>query len=355
VEIDLEPWEVPVPCRVPELLRIAEEHVPGALVTPEAWQRLHSIFDPLPAVASEAAVECRLGAEAGPVDFEMCIRPTHGGRQRLAEALAEPALQAASALSAGWRRALSFVRAWADSASPLNRAVAAVWLEFDVPERGETPVPFLVFTLDPEHFYADGTADPAALGATLQAGLDLLADGLDPRTARGLTQCLGELPRCGQLLHAAVRPAPEGDFARLVVRLPWRELPSYLERLDWRGSLPELRSHLERLCALTLIHSINLDVGAHIGPRVGIEFHHPTSPRNDRRWRAVFDGLEASQACTAEKRELLAEWVSSGKERVREAGSIRVRRELLVKAIYEPGAPLRAKAYLPFGPRLLLP
>lgn len=284
----------------------------------------------------------------------MCIRPADGGLRRLAQALGGPTLRGAAERSARWRRVLAFLRAWSDPASPLHPAVAAVWLEFDAAEHGGSPAPFLVFTLDPERFYAGGTADPAALGATLGAGLDLLADGLDPRTARGLARCLRGLPRFAQVLHAAVRPAPEGDFVRLVVRLPWRELPSCLEQLGWRGSLPELRAQLERLCAPTLVHSVNLDVGTHVGPRVGIEFHHPTSPRDDPRWRALFDALEASQACTAEKRELLAEWVSTEEEQPCEAGSIRVQRELLVKVVHRSGAPLRAKAYLPFGPRRVL-
>jgi len=50
--------------------------------------------------------------------------------------------------------------------------------------------PFLVFTLDPERFYAAGSADPTALHTTLTAGLDLLADGIAPETASALERCL---------------------------------------------------------------------------------------------------------------------------------------------------------------------
>ena len=44
--------EIPLPCCVPELLQIAEAHVPHGLVSATAWERLHSISDPLPPVAA---------------------------------------------------------------------------------------------------------------------------------------------------------------------------------------------------------------------------------------------------------------------------------------------------------------
>jgi hypothetical protein len=106
------------------------------------------------------------------------------------------------------------------------------------------------------------------------------------------------------------------------------------------------------MCASTLLHSINLDVGAGVGPRVGIEFHHPTSPERDPRWRDLFDALEAAGACPSATRHALAEWAAP--EAAPAIGSIRVQRELLVKVVHEPDAPLRAKAYLPFSPRLVL-
>ncbi len=317
-------------------------------------ERLRSISDPLPPVATEAALECRLEAEDSRVDFEACIRVAGGGRRRLAEALGDPAVRGAASRSAGWRRALAFLRAWTAPDSPLHLAIAVVWLEFDVSEDGSSSEPFLVFTLDPEHFYASGRADPAALDAILDTGLGLLADGLDRPTAQAVSRCVKALPPTGQLLHAAVRPTAAGDIARLIVRMPWREILATLERLDWPGSIAELRSLLERLCARAPVHSINLDVAERLGPRLGIEFHYPGNPGDDPRWKALFDDLEEAGACTPEKRQILEEWTSGDAGRAPEPGSIHAPRALMVKIVYEPGAALRAKAYLPFGPRLAL-
>jgi hypothetical protein len=260
----------------------------------------------------------------------------------------------AASRSLGWRRALAFLRAWTNPGSPLHRAVAVVWLEYDARKDGASSEPFLVFTLDPERFYASGRADPVVLCSILDEGLNLLADGLDHRTAQELSRFVGALPPSGQVLHAAVRPSPEGDVARLIVQMPWRQLLPTLDRLDWPGSFPELQSLLERLCALTLVHSVNFDVGAKLGSRVGIEFHHPTPPDEDPRWKALLDVLEETGACTAEKRQQLIAWMSGAVEGAPRPGAIHVPRALLVKVVHEPGAPLRAKAYLPFGPRLAL-
>jgi hypothetical protein len=340
--------EIPLPCRVPELLGLARDHVPEALIPPATWERLEQIADLVPPVASEAALECRLEEGLAPADFEVCLRR---GRRRLADSLSDTAWCAATARSAAWRRVHAFLRAWSDPLSRLHRAVAVVWLEFDVPEEDGAPEPFLVFTLDPEQFYASGSADPGSLMATLRTGLGHLTDRLDPQRLVAVDRCLAGLPRSGQLLHAAIRPSAEGDLIRLIARMPWRELPACLERLDWPGSIPTLRSHLERLCQGTLVHSVNLDVGATLGPRVGIEFHQPTAPGEDPRWRALFDGLEAAGACTREKRHLLEKWVTRHGSQGSRRG-IRVQRDLLVKVVHVEDAPLRAKAYLPFGPRL---
>ncbi len=345
--------EIRLPCRIAELLAIAEAHAPRSILSSAARARLRAIADPLPPLASEAGLECRLEGGDDRVDFAICLELGAEGRRRLAAALAEPEAPEAGASSPGWRRARAFLRAWAAPGAALHRTVSAAWLEFDALGDGRPPEPFLLFTLEPEGCYPGGAAVPA-LGALLREGLDLLSDGLDRDTASGVDLCLRALPCSAQVLHAAARPTRAGDVARLVVRMPWRALPGYLERVGWPGSRAELEAHLERLCARTLVHAINLDVGSGIGPRVGIEFY-PCSLRADlSRRRSVLDDLEAAGTCTAEKRALLSAWPSGAPSPARTGASIRVERALMVKVVYEPGVPLRAKAYLGFGPRLAL-
>src|SRR5690606_34375065 len=101
----------------------------------------------------------------------------------------------------------------------------------------------------------------------------------------------------------------------------------------WDGSRPELDAWLERSCPSTILQSINLDVGAALGPRVGVEYHFPTAPASDRRWRTVLDALVANGACSAERRSALESWPSHG-----EGGEARdepaLDRDLLIKAVF---------------------
>jgi hypothetical protein len=342
--------ELALPCRIPELVEMARAEVPLEL-GPGSWERLARIVDPLPPVASEAAVEVRLGAGGGPVDFELCIRPDAGARARAARSLDSQAFQRAAKRSVGWRRAGEVLRRWADPGSVLHFGIAVLWLEFDVPELGEAE-PFSVLTLSTELAYPDGVVDRARLDPVLFEGLSLLADGLAPDTARSVSAFLDALPRTAELRHAALRPASTGEVVRLVLRAPWRSLPQTLERAGWPGPLDELQALLTRLDAPGYALPFNLDITTEgPGGRLGIEFCYSSLPGTCPRWRRLFAQLEAAGACSAQAARRLEMWGPGGETRNE---SLRVRRELLVKVVYEPGAPLTAKAYLAFGPRLVL-
>jgi len=341
---------IPIPCGVSELRDLAERHAPFALFPAAARARLRQIVDPLPPVACAGALECRLAAGDARVDFEVCLRGTPETRRRLAEAAQSPRAEVLEA--PGWRRALAVLRAWSDPVHPVHTRVAAVWLEFDAPpDTDSPPVPFAVLTLDPGAGLAEGRVDPAWLRESVRVGLAVLAGATPPPLTASAERLLAALPPSAQLLHLALRPAEAGcpDALRVVLRLPWRILPRLLERLDWPGSVSQLSVLLGRLCRRTLVHSVNLDFGERIGPRVGIEFHHPTSVATDPRWRELLDALEALGACSPAMRRELAGWTSPPENAA--AGALQVHRELLVKVVHEPGAPLEAKAYLAFAPR----
>lgn len=340
------PPELSLPCRIPEMLAAARRHVPAGLVDPAAWQRLQAVRDPLPPVGREAALECRLEPGPGPVDLELCLRAP--SRPRLAAALADGALLREDA--PGWRRLSDLLRAWCDPVSRLHHVLHAVWVEIDVPEDGARPRPFGVVTLDAASLYGAGVADREVLASILRESLDCLSGGLDPSVASSLDRCLSRLPDFAQVLHAAVRPTAAGDLVRLVVAMPWRHAPGALASLGWPGSPEDLSRELSALCPRTLVHSFNLDLGVEVGPRIGIEFHHATAPREDPRWIHLLDVLEERGACCPRKRRALEEWGAR-----REAGApglVRIERDLLIKVVTGGEAGMRAKAYLPFSPVL---
>jgi hypothetical protein len=292
------------------------------------------------------AFEVRLEDERAPVDFEVCLRATPDTQASLRTWLDGSDAADLAARSVAWARVTRFLAAWSDPRSGLERAFPIVWLEFDAPAGGGEPEPFVVLTLDRDLFHPDGVGDRALLADLLTATFRLVADGLDAEVEATLRACVAALPRNAEFAHAAVRPGPEGDVARLVVRLEGRTLPEVLAGLGWQGSPAELRRLLDALFTTRAFHPVNLDLGAGIGPRVGIEFHHPTSPVTDARWRRFLDGLVGAGACTPAQRSRIEAWPLPT---AREPTLARVSRDLLVKVVYQTGAPLRAKAYLPFA------
>ncbi len=346
---------VPLPCRTRELLMMALRDAPAALVPPGP-QPFPGLVDPWPALASEAALECRLEAGPAPVDFAVCLRDAR--RSALAGALELPETEALSATSPDWNRIVRFLREWTQAGTGLSSGVRAVWLEVDA----TAAAPFLIFTIDPARYYRTGRGDPEALLAVLRAGLDPLADGLSRAAADGLVRVVAGLPASAQVLHAAVRPRPEGAVVRLVVRMPWRVLPTCVASLGWSGDPAAFEDSLARLCRRTLVHSVNVDLTPDLGPQVGIEFHHATAPDTDPRWVDVLDELEAVAACSPAKRRAIEAWCRMDRSvevtdlamRSRRGGVVRLQHDLMVKAIYTPGARLRAKAYLGVAPVLAI-
>ena len=338
-------------CQVAELIAHARPHIPSGLLDGNTLRHLQDALPALPPACSIGAFECRLEAGARQVDLEVCLREGGGGRASLAAGL--PEFEDSTRGDPRWARTIEFLRSWCHPGSPLFDTVPVVWLELDVDEsETDSAVPFVVFTLDPEAPFANGTMLTERTEGALLTGLNLLAgDELGHSSASTLRRCLLALPSGTRLLHAALRPTVDRDLLRIILRMEWRCLTAYLCHLGWRGSSTEQDAWLTRTCPTTLMSSINLDLADGVGPRIGIEYYFPTQPASDPRWRTVFDALVEVGACTEERRAQLEAWPSYGKEH-EETGLLRVERELLLKVVYEQGQPLRAKAYLSFAPRL---
>jgi hypothetical protein len=337
---------VPLSLRPKALLGVGQRLAPRGLLPPAAAEQLGRIPRSLPSVGFVGAFEVRLEDEDAPVDFEVCLRATPAVRRELGAWLAGDDSAALAARSESWARVARFLAAWADPRSGLGEALPVVWLEFDAPPGGGEPEPFVVLTLDRDCFHPGGVGDRELLADFLATTFRLIGDGLDAEVEATLRSCIAALPPAAEFAHAAVRPGPDGDVARLVVRLEARTLPEELAALGWEGSRDELRGLLGGMFTTRAVHPVNLDLGARIGPRVGIEFHHPTSPVADARWRRFLDALVAAEACSLAQRRRVEAWPLPSS---REPALVCIERGLLVKVVYATGAPLRAKAYLPFA------
>jgi hypothetical protein len=334
-------WPLPPP--TDDLLARAAFHAPPGLLGPDAWQSIGRLRPLLAPPIAIAAFECRLEAVSDRIDLEVCIRDAE--RESFLAGLDATPLSCAT--GPAWERVLGVLRRWNEPESVLFDGIEVAWLEFDL-ERDRPPAWFVVLTLRRDAAGDDGQQyrrDRALLDGCLEA----LSDGLDDDVIAAVHRCVDELRPVGRLLHVAVRPTLHGDVVRLIALLPRQTLAAYLERAGWAGDGGDLGRILEHLCPPTMMHSVNLDIRAGVGPRIGIEYHFRTAPFDDPRWQSLFDGLIEFGACTREKRELVSRWSPSPIRH--EHDPMPLMRELLVKVDYETGQPLRAKAYLAFALR----
>lgn len=320
-------------------------HVPSGLISASAWQRLATLPGGFPAAGMIGAFECRLEAGTEQVDFEVCLSAGAGSRAALAAGLASFA-HGMPAGDARWARSLEFLRVWADPGAALGAITPILWLEFDLDEAAAVePGPFVIATLDPAQAFEEGSAGRPPLAPALDDVVGCLNGGpIDAATRGCLERCLNELPPNGRLLHIAVRPGGDETAVRAILQLPWPLIGRYLDRIGWDGDHDALAAWLARTCTSARLHSINVDLTDRVGPRVGIEYHYAAE-----QWTPLFDVLQEQGACAAERRVQLTAWAAEGRPAT---GVVRVDRELLVKVVFERGAPLRAKAYLAFAPRL---
>ncbi len=330
---------------VAHLIALGRSYVPSPLIGPASWRRLLAGSPPLPRIAAIGGFECHLDGAGARTDFQLCIRAA-AGRAALTAGLAT--LSARFESDRRWARVLSFCATWGDPTSQLFEGVPVIWFEFDLDSDGDWPAPFVIVTLNPELALMDGEAIGPRTRLVVKEALALLSGGLDPATQYRFDEVMRQLPGGGRLLHVALRPDDRGTQLRVVLTLPWRRLPHFLAAIEWSGDIGAVERSLSATSQGTLMQSVNLDIAATVGSRVGVEYYYPAAPARDARWQALFDHLVTLDVCDTTQRRALEQW--SSRERP-PCGPVHVERELLVKVVHATDAPLRAKAYLPFGAR----
>lgn len=337
--------------------------LPPELVHAQAIATIDHIAGALPESISCACVESRLN-DNPQVDFIACSLARDGGRTQLTNHLAPSDGSREPLKSDLWRRVAGFCAEWSSAGSLLHQKVPFIWLEFDMNRPPPVvPDPFLIFCLQPGFMKGplaerrpEGRVDPASAEAQRQlmlAGLaPLLTRPLDPRVEERLTACARALPTTGHLAHLAPHNTRGLDSYRLVLAISRDELPEYLRRIGWPGSMDVLSDLLSSLFNLSSGLDVDLDISDTVLPTIGMSSYNPIG---DPRWRRLLDALVARGACTPEKREAVLRW--PGRSEVMLPGykwPTELHRTLEVKVVYREGAPLLAKVYLVFEHKLAL-
>jgi hypothetical protein len=349
-----------------ETLKLIKPHVPYQLVSFKVFSWVKGITTRLPKAASSYYWECRLAAGATQVDFLACVAASDGGREVLAGQGTGAGLPDVLLENPLWDPAHDFFRQWAEPTSVLHEAIPLIWLEFDqvdgpVPE---VPLPSFSFCLDP--LYADRRSWSQHINSlnmqerrkVAERGVHLFfGSPLSPQSQQALFACFDSLPPSGQIIHLSAMVARQPAVVKMYGSIPKDQLLTYLTRIGWPGSIPELTDILTTFCTPETVDNnmfIDLTVGETVMPKLGLAFSQlqiENLPHRDPTRQILLDQCVQTGLCTPEKRDALLTWPGSFRATFRhEQWPTRFRKWLDVKIIYQPNQPLEAKGYLGFMP-----
>lgn len=339
-----------MPFTVADTMALVRGFAARELVSDEAWDGAAAVAARLPAgVAGGFYLECRLGEPGGAVDWIPRV-PIAGG-EILSGRNPRIRVPREVAWSAGWGPVARFCARWSDEPL-LRRAVAEIWLEFDLEAGGDAfPAPSVFAAFDEPAVAAFGDGEWSAL-------LDLLLDAL-AETASAATRAA---------VHAALRRRPAGatvPYLGFLLSRPEQAVRLYLGSIaapalpaafaaaGWPGDPRELAEVIARLVGGTApgVGMAHVDFADGIAlPRVGVEF---TLSRREQLRGAIAEGafldrLVEIGLCTPEKRRALDAWPGHtvGVLPHEMWRSVLARRINCVKLVHVPGEAPRVKGYL---------
>jgi len=348
-----------------DYLRPIAPALPPQLISPAAYANILTIAAHLPPAfaCGLAGFECRLGEVQAAADFIPCATAAYGGRTALARF--DPPLSAlAGGIDLRRQHIQTFAQHWADPTSPLYQRIDNVWLEFDLVGRPDVGlVPSILFGLQPPDPAASATTDLAII---LEAAHLLNGRPLAAPVIQRLTACMAALPETGSVAFVGVMLGRATTAVRLVLSgLSFAQIQHYVPHVGWPGTVHQVQTAVARATAFSDFAWLHLDVGATVGPRLGVEHHFygAAQPRQEPRWAAFLTHLVGQGQCTAAKQQALLAYVGRAPYEpaplhwpadLRLVGDLfgplgfteQVRALHNIKLVYHPCRAAEAKAYL---------
>ncbi|HEY2900490.1 MAG TPA: hypothetical protein VGL59_07940 [Polyangia bacterium] len=315
------------------------------LIAADARAGVAALARRLPEAMHGFGFELRLQPTAAAVDFYTSVAARGGGREIWGRApLMVSDVSPADTLA--WRRVGAFATRWADPASLLHTPIAMVFLEFDAPFTAARP-PSIFARVDAA--IGDG-AQQWAQAAPMVDDLarTLLGQPVDAATRAQLDTVFRALPPGGRVIDVAVMLPREQVAVRLFISVPRARLSGYLDALGWADEAGQLPGVLHALFPASAHVSLQIDVSASVGRRIGIELSPALSRETGDEWVTIGDRLQRFGLCGGDQSEALARWPGTGAP-VAVGGrwpSRAVRLISHVKIVLEPPRPIEAKVYL---------
>ncbi|MDE0331719.1 MAG: hypothetical protein OXL41_07610 [Nitrospinae bacterium] len=287
--------------------------IPSSLLDDPWWERLLERVGELPSwlTLNYAAFEFRLGEPAPATDYFVSVAPGRPSMEYFVR-VGESARPDSAAAALG--RLYSLM----NGAGPPSESSLAGWfrasmLEYDIAEvpRSLRPAPGVFLALQPQSELDEEAAlsrTPRRLAATIVNAVGWEEDEVE-RLA--VERVFDALPRTGVVDQIGAVPERGSRSIRLIVDgVKMRNVPAFLKRLKWDGSIQKVMEALEEMRDMTPVFRLALDVAASgVGPRLGIEMYRPRKPSNldywltsgRNAWLPVVDYLEEMEWCLPEK------------------------------------------------------
>jgi hypothetical protein len=208
-----------------------------------------------------------------------------------------------------WPPIARFCSRWSTPSSPLYHGADDVWFEIDVGSAEEGPVPPPSFFFGPR-LGPDPSVDAAArTRAILHEGFAaLLGAPLAAETADCLDRTLALLPRHARIFQTGLMLSRPSRQIRICVdNLSLAESVELVRATRGAAAGDHLAATLGEIGRDVLSLKLALDLGAEIGPRIGVECYAaiPQKHAEPAAWAPLLERLVALGACRASLRDEL--------------------------------------------------
>ncbi|MBV9389032.1 MAG: hypothetical protein JOZ78_21660 [Chroococcidiopsidaceae cyanobacterium CP_BM_ER_R8_30] len=313
------------------------------LIEPNVLEQLKAISRFFPdALTNTYGFEYRLASASSKVDFAIHVNKSEAAivagchpTQRLPEIFDHhPA----------WQQIQQFSAVWADPSSLLHYHINNLWLEFDLENAADLPIPGMLFR--PSNIYTSPSIPPKYEWIWKQALPLLLGNTLPTRVETKLIQCLTCLPIPCTVFQVGVMLSRNIQAVRLCLMGAPSQLIPYLAAMGWQGNTQELEASVNALTPYVDGIILSIDVGEQIYRRIGIEGIYLSRylPCVNGQWQSLLNYLVQTGLCEAQTRDALLQYSGySLAKAVHER--IYVRGLNHIKLLYHPSLPVAAKIY----------
>ena len=327
-----------------EYFSISTPYVSTLLVPPKNYTNIQAISKFFPRGLTDfLGFECRLNAHDSQTDWALAISGKGNARHVLADFLNNGHLPSSYKQIPEWKQIHNFSKMWINENSVLHKRILGAWLEFDMPENSpDIPVPSVFF--NPSNINGKTANDITHFEwFTKHAVPALIGRKLTKSAEKNVHLSIMKMPSKASLFIVGIMLSRKTSDVRMSVLFKdSAQLMPYLRDIGYQDKtdvFADLVNELEKRKANRMV--LDFDIGKRIGKKIAIECSfHPNKFHEETQWKTLLDFFVEKGYVTSEKRDELLRF--PGKDE----GTNIVRYITHLKIVYEPGKPLRVKAYL---------